>query len=216
MNNDAQKELAFAEYWDKRYKGDLKTDEEEDEEQYEWFKTFDKLRPFLVKHLPPGSEHPRVLQLGCGTSTLTGDMYNLGYHEQVSIDFSPVAIEVMKDKYATQNLDWQVMDVRKLTFTDAYFDVAIDKGTLDAMLHGSLWDPEDDVKANAQAYVDEVARVLKPGGRWLYVTYRQPHFLKPLLERPDKWDLQVETLEDAPGTFEYFGFVMTRKSEQLI
>lgn len=30
------------------------------------------------------------------------------------------------------------------------------KGTLDAMLHGSLWDPEDDVKENAGAYVDEV------------------------------------------------------------
>lgn len=30
------------------------------------------------------------------------------------------------------------------------------QGTLDAMLHGSLWDPEDDVKENAGAYVDEV------------------------------------------------------------
>ena len=39
---------------------------------------------------------------------------------------------------------------------DATFDIAIDKGTLDAMLHGSLWDPEDDVKANSKAYVDEV------------------------------------------------------------
>lgn len=30
------------------------------------------------------------------------------------------------------------------------------RGTLDAMLHGSLWDPEADVKENAGAYVDEV------------------------------------------------------------
>lgn len=64
------------------------------------------------------------------------------------------------------------MDVRKMDFPANSFDVAIDKvrslsttwrhllislqGTLDAMLHGSLWDPEDDVKENAGAYVDEV------------------------------------------------------------
>lgn len=84
------------------------------------------------------------------------------------------------------------------------------QGTLDAMLHGSLWDPEEDVKRNVGAYVDEVARILKPGGQWLYVTYRQPHFLKPLLARPETWSVHVETLEDAPGSFEYFGFVMVK------
>ena len=56
----------------------------------------------------------------------------------------------------------------------------------------------------------KVARVLKPGGQWLYITYRQPHFLKPLLAREGVWTLQIETLEDAPGTFEYFGFIITK------
>jgi len=60
--------------------------------------------------------------------------------------------------------------------------------------------------------VVQVARVLKPGGKWLYITYRQPHFMKPLLTREDKWSLEVETLVDPDGAggFEYFGFVMTR------
>ncbi|TVY88070.1 hypothetical protein LAWI1_G003861 [Lachnellula willkommii] len=57
-----------------------------------------------------------------------------------------------------------------------------------------------------------VARVLKPGGRWLYITYRQPHFMKPLLVRDDKWEVEVEVLEDPDGGggFEYFGFIMKR------
>ena len=59
----------------------------------------------------------------------------------------------------------------------------------------------------------KVARVLKPGGRWLYITYRQPHFLKPLLTRDGVWTLQVETLDDAPGTFEYFGFVIIKNRD---
>jgi len=97
------------------------------------------------------------------------------------------------------------------------------------MLYGSLWDPEDEVKKNVGAYVDEVktphyqlystltdgfvqvARVLAPGGKWLYITYRQPHFMKPLLVREETWALQVESLEAAPGMFEYFGFVMIKK-----
>jgi hypothetical protein len=58
----------------------------------------------------------------------------------------------------------------------------------------------------------QVARILKPGAVWLYVTYRQPHFLKPLLARESVWTMSVETLEDSPGSFEYFGFVMTKTS----
>jgi hypothetical protein len=48
------------------------------------------------------------------------------------------------------------MDVRDMSFKSASFDIAIDKATLDAMLYGSLWDPEDEVKKNVKAYVDEV------------------------------------------------------------
>ena len=99
-----------------------------------------------------------------------------------------------------------------MDFGGSSFDVAIDKSTLDAMLYGSLWDPEEEVKENVTAYVDEVARVLKPGGIWLYVTFRQPHFLKPLLSREGVWEVRVETLQDAPGSLEYFGFVIKKRS----
>ena len=54
--------------------------------------------------------------------------------------------------------------------------------------------------------------MLKPGGMWLYITYRQPHFMKPLLTRDDLWTLDVEVLDAAgPGSFGYFGFVLKTK-----
>lgn len=86
---------------------------------------------------------------------MTADLYDLGYKSQTSIDFSPVVIEQMQTKHP--QLQWQIMDVRKMKFPDASFDIAIDKATLDAMLYGSLWDPEDSVKQNVKAYVDEVS-----------------------------------------------------------
>ncbi len=57
--------------------------------------------------------------------------------------------------------------------------------------------------------------MLKPGAKWLYMTYRQPHFMKPLLVREDKWTLEVEVLDDPDGAggFEYFGLVMTKHNQ---
>jgi len=122
----------------------------------------------------------------------------------------------MKSKYAQLDTRWLLMDVRELDLPDASVDIAVDKGTLDAFVHGSLWDPPDDVRANVGKYVNEVARVLRPGGLWLYITYRQPHFMKPLLTREKQWDLSVEILEDPDGAggFDYFGFVMRKHYEE--
>lgn len=88
--------------------------------------------------------------------TLTADLYNLGYTNQTSVDFSPVVIEAMEAKYLALNTEWRVMDIRQLELPDRSVNVAIDKGTMDAMIHGSLWDPPEDVRQNLGQYVDEV------------------------------------------------------------
>jgi hypothetical protein len=62
----------------------------------------------------------------------------------------------MESKYAHLETTWRVMDVRRLELAKGSVDVAIDKGTLDAMIHGSLWDPPDDVRSNVGQYVEEV------------------------------------------------------------
>ena len=54
--------------------------------------------------------------------------------------------------------------------------------------------------------------MMKPGGLFLYITYRQPHFVRPAIEREDRWRVEVVKLEDESGGggFEYFGYVMRR------
>jgi hypothetical protein len=91
--------------------------------------------------------------------TLTSDLHNLGYSNQISVDFSQVLINAMSLKYAALNTTWSVMDVRKLDIPDASVDLAIDKGTLDAFIHGSPWNPPEDVVQNVGSYVDEVRAV---------------------------------------------------------
>jgi hypothetical protein len=60
--------------------------------------------------------------------------------------------------------------------------------------------------------------VLKPGGQWLYITYRQPHFVKPMLERENTWDISIKIIGDTQGTgvFDYFGFIMKKHQTSSI
>ncbi|KAK5111351.1 hypothetical protein LTR62_005191 [Meristemomyces frigidus] len=204
MPKNNLEELAHPEYWDKRYSGD-----DDDAKVYDWLRRFHTIKPFLLKHLPaPESNNAKILHLGSGNSTLPADLLQLNYTNQTAVDFSDVVIAAMQKQHPA--VTWLAMDIRSLSFPRSSFDICIDKATLDAMLYGSLWDPPEDVKANVKAYVDEVVRVLRPGGLWLYITWRQPHFVRPLLGREGAWTVEVETLSDGAGMFEYFGFVMRK------
>lgn len=51
--------------------------------------------------------------------------------------------------------------------------------------------------------------MLKDDGFFLYITYRQPHFVKPILNRDDEWKLEMEILGGG-DSFEYFGFILRK------
>ena len=52
--------------------------------------------------------------------------------------------------------------------------------------------------------------MLKPDGMFLCITYRQPHFIRPLLECEGvRWDVKVDVLGGA-GSFAYHGFTLTK------
>jgi EEF1A lysine methyltransferase 4 len=215
MHASSQEKLYDVKYWNDRYEAEGSRVEEGKEERYECYLTFEKLRPFLERNISPASDSPRILQLGCGTSSLTADLFSLGYHDQCSIDLSSVAIETMKTRYLDlgPDLEWRVMDVRKMKFDGESFDLAIDKGVLDEIIRGgSLRTPEPAVVDKVKAYVDEVARVVRPGGKWLCITFRPPDLLKPWLAREGIWEVKVEILRVPQGTLGYFGFVMTKYS----
>tara|TARA_R110002003_G_scaffold6_2_gene274 strand:+ start:818 stop:1054 length:237 start_codon:yes stop_codon:yes gene_type:complete len=59
---------------------------------------------------------------------------------------------------------------------------------------------------------DQVQRVLKDDGVFLYVTYRQPHFIKPILNRNNEWNLRMEEMGGG-DSFQYFGFALKKNAE---
>ena len=82
----------------------------------------------------------------------------MGYDDQLCVDFSPVVVEIMAERHAAiQGIEWQQADVRDMdTVPSDSVGVAFDKGTLDAMIHGSPWSPPDDVLDNTNRYIREV------------------------------------------------------------
>jgi hypothetical protein len=90
--------------------------------------------------------------------TVPYDLLERGYTNQVCIDFSTVVVESMKARHADKpQVQWQVGDVRDMKDIETKsVDVAFDKGTMDAMIHGSPWSPPDEVLENTGRYINEV------------------------------------------------------------
>lgn len=105
----------------------------------------------------------KVLDVGCGTGRLTfGALSRAPGAEFHGIDASPEMIEVARRKARRKKakVDLQVAVIERLPFADGEFDLVLSG----FMLHHL---PED-VKKTGLA---EVARVLKPGGRFVAVDF---------------------------------------------
>ncbi|KAI0393020.1 S-adenosyl-L-methionine-dependent methyltransferase [Xylariaceae sp. FL0594] len=202
--------LATPGYWDTRY-----NETKPGKQLHEWFRSFADIEDFLKlslfqSHSP--ESNPRILHLGSGDSTVPEDLAKHGYRNQLCVDFSAVVVETMTERHADiEGIEWQQADIREMsTIPSQSIDVAFDKGTLDAMIHGSVWTPPPDVVENTGRYMRELTRVLKPSGRFIYITYRQPRFIKSLLNSEGtNWDVDVEKIGGKDSSFGYYGFTCT-------
>ena len=164
------------EYWDARYK-------REGGEPFEWYQTYDALKPLLGQYLSKGQ---RVLVLGCGNSSLAAQLAeDREPAEVVAVDFSAVVIDQMRERHAAStSVRFKVMDATRLDFPEASFDVAIDKGTMDSVLCS------DQGEEGCKRMCRSVARVLKPGGVYFAVSHSPPENRKPYLQNESNlWEV---------------------------
>jgi len=106
-----------------------------------------------------GGRRCRVLDLGCGAGFLCNDLALLG-HDVVGLDQAPDALEVAMRHDATRRVLYEVGDATAIPHADASFDAVC---AMDFLEH-----VED-----AGAVIAESARVLRPGGRFLFQTFNR-------------------------------------------
>lgn len=121
-----------------------------------------------------------------------------------NVDFSEICIQNMTERNLEKrpSMKWVIMDILDLKYEDASFDVVLDKGTMDALMceKGDVWNISEELASKVDTMLTGVSRVLKPGGKYIYITFGQPHFRKPLmLKEKYGWTFKQETI-GAPST----------------
>ncbi|PNW77665.1 hypothetical protein CHLRE_10g446300v5 [Chlamydomonas reinhardtii] len=172
-----------AEYWDQRYAPGAPGDAPK---HFDWFFNYSALRQLFKRYLHINA---RVLHVGCGNSNLQEGMAMDGYRV-TNVDISPVVIERMKLQHSQlAGLDYLVADCRDMSsagLPGGSFGSCIDKGTLDAVLCGASG------QLDAARYMQEICRLLRPGGIFLLISLGAPSARLALLQKLGLWqDVQV-------------------------
>jgi len=133
----------------------------------------------LFEHinLPP---QPRCLEIGCGQGALTRLLVERFEAQVVATDFDPEQVAVAQERLADlgERIEFRVVDARTMPFDDAQFDGVFSFGVLHHILGG--W----------RQAIAETARVLKPGGGFVFTDLVLPpragRLVKRLLPRLDQ------------------------------
>ena len=141
----------------------------------------------MMERLGGRCEGKKVLEIGCGRGVGTEIIFErFGADEVHAFDLDPKMIEIAGrrlTKYPPEKLRLFVGDAEKIEAADASFDAVFDFGIIH---HIPVW----------QKSVAEVARVLKPGGRFYFeeVTVQALNrwFYRTFLEHPIENRFTVE------------------------
>jgi ubiquinone/menaquinone biosynthesis C-methylase UbiE len=135
----------------------------------EFYDQIEHRRYFVEDHIPAVAEFDehageKVLEIGCGLGT---DLLQFarGGAEVTGLDLTPRGIELTRKRFDVYGLSgtFIVHDAESLPFEDASFDLVYSFG----VIHHT---------PNTRQVVDEIYRVLKPGGKAIVMIYHRRSF----------------------------------------
>jgi ubiquinone/menaquinone biosynthesis C-methylase UbiE len=111
-----------------------------------------ELLDFIQNHKPG-----RAIDIGCGTGTNVITLANAGW-KVTGVDFAPRAIKLARQKASKVGVEarFLIKDATKLQGIDGAFDLAFDLGCFHSI-----------PQSGKIKYLEEVNRILTPGGFWL-------------------------------------------------
>ncbi|XP_053994379.1 eEF1A lysine and N-terminal methyltransferase homolog [Hylaeus volcanicus] len=162
-------EFSQVEYWNTFFK-------KRGKKNFEWYGEYPELCSILLKYM---KVKDNILIVGCGNSTVSMCLYDVGYRNITNIDISHIVIKQMHDINASVRPDliYEQMDATQMTYLNDTFSVILDKGTLDALMP----DTKEGTISTVNRYFKEITRVLRNGGRYICISLLQEHILRELI-----------------------------------
>lgn len=147
----------------------------------------------------------RILDLGCGTGRTTFHLHNLGYEQIIGTDLTPAMIDRAKElnSHFGTNIGFEVGDATCINFNKESFNAII------FSFNGLMSIPG---KNNRQQVLNEVYRVLKKGGIFIFTTHdrdKEPEYFEIWKEEEKKWKLGKQ----APNLYEFGDLITYSKKE---
>jgi len=196
-------------YWDDRYK---------DEREFDWLGDFEGFRSLFTRFVPNSQQQlqPSILILGCGNSKLSRQLWDAGYRNLVSSDYSEVCIANQERWHREEGytgIVWKVIDMTDMSdIKDGSYDVVVEKATLDAFYveESSPWQTSPETVEKVDKCLSEISRILKPHtGKFISLSFSPEVFRVPTLANEKyNWDLQQE--EFGNGCLPFLFYCMTK------
>ncbi len=125
-----------------------------------------------------------ILEVGCGRGGgLSYINNNMAPNSSTGVDISNKAIQFCKKHYKDKNMSFFQCDAQMLTLKDNHFDVVIN-------IESSHRYPRVDL------FFNEVFRVLKPGGYFLFTDFRKDYQVEELESQLRESNLIIESKKD--------------------
>lgn len=186
---------------------------------FDWFFGYEEAQGLLLPLLEKSwaACPPRVLDVGCGTSSLCTGLYTKCPHpvDVLGVDFSPVAVAHMNSLleggqgqtplcpgHPESSLHFMQADGQNLQplASSGSFQLVLDKGTWDAVARGGL--------PGAYQLLAECLRVLSPQGTLIQFSDEDPDVRLPCLEKGSQgWTVTVQELGPFRG-ITYFAYMV--------
>ena len=130
-----------------------------------------------------------VLEIGCGIGAISAFLANSYGMNVQGTDFDPEQVALARTTQApNDHLHFAIEDATRLTFENASFDLVLSQ---DIFHHIPGW----------ERVVQEVVRVLRPGGYLIWFDVVSPRSIARLFQPLVKNYLSLFTLEQARSTF---------------
>ena len=146
-------------FWEERY--------EEEDNNFDWFLNWNDLYIYIIPYL--NFPINKTLNVGCGNSLMCNDMLSFDFNFIYNIDISTNLIKKLKKKYENNNkLIFEIMDCQELQYENDFFDLIIEKGTIDALYYYLNY------KNLILNFLNEIERTLKLNCKFISISFANP------------------------------------------